>query len=239
MQFQGGKSFIGLKIGAVLNSLRKPNQVYFEPCMGGCSILQHITDGPNEASDLCPELVALFQAVQAGWDPPTTITESDYQAIQHGFASDELRAFAGFGCSYGGKWWGGYARGHGDYAKHARNSLLLKFQKIHPKTTFHHRSLYDVNPCGGLMYFDPPYKSTERYRAVEKFDHERFWEHVRELSKTNTVIVSEFEAPEDFETIWSMDHATRIRDGSNKPKRTVEKLFKLQQDFSIGGQKKD
>lgn len=43
MQYLGGKSKIRKQIASFLESLRKPNQVYFEPFVGGGWVLQEMS----------------------------------------------------------------------------------------------------------------------------------------------------------------------------------------------------
>lgn len=71
---------------------------------------------------------------------------------------------------------------------------------------------------------DPPYANTTGY-TLGDFDHEAFWDYMRELSKTHKVFISEQTAPNDFECIWSKEQ-TRTLDYNkeNQPKK-VEKLF--------------
>ena len=49
-----------------------------------------------------------------------------------------------------------------------------------------------------------PYAGTKTYTYanVSKMDYEHFWNWIREISKNNSVFVSEQTAPEDFEVIW-------------------------------------
>ena len=72
-------------------------------------------------------------------------------------------------------------------------------QDIHFET----KDLYDLDCEGYMIYIDPPYKDTKPYDSSEHFDHYKVWEKVRELSKNNLVIVSEQNAPDDFNKIWS------------------------------------
>ena len=56
-------------------------------------------------------------------------------------------------------------------------------QDIHFET----KDLYDLDCEGYMIYIDPPYKDTKPYDSSEHFDHYKFWEKVRELSKNNLV----------------------------------------------------
>ena len=56
-------------------------------------------------------------------------------------------------------------------------------------------------------------------------DYTHFWNWVREISKNNSVFISEQNAPEDFEIIWEQE-ATRTTNKTNDFK-AVERLFKM------------
>ena len=43
MQYLGGKSKIRKQIASFLESVRKPEQIYFEPFCGGCHVTQEVT----------------------------------------------------------------------------------------------------------------------------------------------------------------------------------------------------
>ena len=66
-----------------------------------------------------------------------------------------------------------------------------------------------------LIYCDPPYAGTTKYR-FGSFDSNSFWQWCRDMSKKgNTVIVSEYNAPDDFNCIWSKETKTDIRTKAN------------------------
>lgn len=58
-----------------------------------------------------------------------------------------------------------------------------------------------------LVYCDPPYQGTGRYHGVSEFNHEEFWEQLRNLPPHVKVLVSEESAPEDFVRVWSKQKA--------------------------------
>ena len=66
-----------------------------------------------------------------------------------------------------------------------------------------------------LIYCDPPYKDTEGY-STGGFDHDKFWDTMREWSKDNCVFISEESAPKDFKVVWkrkkrrTLDHTSRF-----------------------------
>ena len=83
-----------------------------------------------------------------------------------------------------------------------------------------------VMPGRALIYADPPYANTTRYRDGQ-FDSDALWDWARRQSASgHTVIVSEYAAPDDFDTLWEKPHTTSIRPRSGNEQR-IERLFKL------------
>ena len=60
-----------------------------------------------------------------------------------------------------------------------------------------------------------------------EFNHDEFWDIMRKWSKDNTVLISEYSAPEDFEIVWEKQVKLDIRDKNNKKQKRTEKLFKI------------
>ena len=179
-----------------------------EPFCGSCSVVGAMT-GPRIAHDINPHLIALWQAVQAGlFNYPEAVSEKIYRECRSRKAQaepDPLLAFIGFGCSFGGKWFGGFARGKDDgrikdYCRIAADSLCRKAVNLRGVEFFckDYRSLI---PRGCLIYCDPPYRGTTKYQFSGSFNSDEFWETMRRWSADNTVVVSEFAAPADFQQI--------------------------------------
>lgn len=230
MHYFGGKQRIAKHIIPVLESLRKPDQTFLEPFVGGANIITKMT-GPRIASDIHEDLILLWKALQDdNFDLPTNVTLEEYQAIRKEPPS-ALRAFIGFGLSYAGKYFGGYARGGTDskgnprnYAANARNSLMKKRLGL-KDVEFHCKSYDEWNPVDWLIYVDPPYMGTTKIHG-KSFDTEKFWNVMREWSKTNTVIISEYNAPPDFNCILEIPTKTDIRTKANGKELRIEKLFR-------------
>lgn len=75
-----------------------------------------------------------------------------------------------------------------------------------------------------LVYCDPPYQGTTQYGAFAGFDHELFWDTMREWSKHNTVVVSEYKAPNDFKCVAEFSSRMGLTTENERPIR-CEKLF--------------
>ncbi len=226
MQYFGGKQRIAKYIVPILQNCMNGRKCFFEPFVGGANIVSKIT-GNRVASDANKYLIALYQALQQGWVPPDTVTEEDYHRAKNGDYSDYLRAFIGFGCSFAGKWFGGYARGNEsrNYALNAKNSLLQKLKGLHG-VVFLHRGFSTFKPEDCLIYCDPPYIGSTKYGGIDDFDHQLFWQTVQQWSVNNTVFVSEYESPLDCEIVWQKDGVTDIR-GKQGRLPVTEKLFQV------------
>lgn len=228
MQYLGGKSKIRKQVAAFLESVRKPEQVYFEPFVGGGWVLQEMS-GKRVASDGNKALIALYKAMQQGWQPPDFVSEDEYKAYQKSqVQNDPMTAFCGFGVSFAGKWFGGYARSEGKtcYAATSKRSLLKQLPLI-KDVKFESRLFSEWSPKDALVYCDPPYAGTTQYGAFDGFDHNLFWATMREwVDKGNTVVVSEYAAPEDFVCVkeFVSQMGLSVGDKLTRPKR-VERLF--------------
>ena len=75
-----------------------------------------------------------------------------------------------------------------------------------------------------LVYCGPPYQGTTEYGAFDGFDHDLFWDTMREWSKNNTVVVSEYSAPEDFKCVAEFSSQMGMTTSGKRPKRS-EKIF--------------
>lgn len=226
MRYFGGKSRIANDIVKILKQYRKDGQTFVEPFVGGANIVTKM-DGKCLAFDKHKALIEMYKAIQNGWIPPDNISEDEYKLAKNLPDTDPLKAFIGFGCSFAGKYFGGYARcaNGNNYAKTAKNSILNKFKNLNKDLIFQCQNYGDLILNNCLVYCDPPYHNTTKY-TVGDFNSNEFWNIMREWSKNNTVIISEYVAPDDFEVIWSKSVTTDIRGNSGRLDR-VEKLFKM------------
>ena len=227
MQYFGGKAKIAKYIVPYLESVRKENQIYLEPFVGGANICSQMS-GRRFASDYNEYLIEMYKGVQNGYELPSEITENQYKHIKENKNEDKvLTGFVGFGCSFAGKWFGGYARNKQkrNYCLASKNSLVRKMSKMND-VKFAYKNYTDIKPNNCLIYCDPPYKDTTKYTGVPDFDTELFWNTMREWSKNNDVYISEYSAPNDFECVLEIKTKTNIRDKSGEVCSRVEKLFK-------------
>ena len=85
---------------------------------------------------------------------------------------------------------------------------------------FTHGNYKTLEPKNCCIYCDPPYAGTTGYWP--EWEAKQFWETMREWNQNNTVIISEYKAPEDFKIIWECEHFSFK---GSKSKATMERLF--------------
>lgn len=236
MRYFGGKTRTCKLIAEIIENKREENQVFISPFTGGGWVESLIKD-PKICSDKHKYLIAMYKEMQNGWEPPEQISEEEYVYIKNN--PDEkpyLTGFVGFGCSFAGKWFGGYAREKSkrNFCLNAKNSIMKKFQGFN-NTKFICKDYRELQPENNTIYCDPPYCGTTPYskNVVGDFNHEEFWDVMRKWSSNNTVIISEYNAPNDFICIWEKPVKLDILDGVKVKKHRVEKLFQFKNGYRI------
>lgn len=230
MQYLGGKTRIAKHIAPFINENRNGRTVW-DPFCGGLSVASELAkEGPVIASDIMLPLISLYRALQCGWKPPEFVSEEDYHKAKSLPDTNPLKAFIGFGCSFGGKYFGGYARsGNCNFAEISGLSLQRKFKNFYD-VSFHCMSFFDQEPFETndlIIYCDPPYAGTTKYKNTGEFDRELFWQLVIEWEKKDVpVFVSEYSCPVDHKALWSKNINIQIAKGI-RPNRNTEHLFRV------------
>lgn len=232
MRYLGGKSKLGKQIASAILAHTDRRGDYYEPFLGGGNTFEHLAPRFARlfASDVHEDLMLMWQAAGDGWKPPVSLSEEEYLRLRKEPPS-ALRGFAGFGSSFGGKWWGGYARFKGpwkidfDYVGATARCIERLAPTMH-RACLRRCSYDEWSPApGSVVYADPPYEGTTEYKNNVPFDHHRFWEIMREWSQRGVdVFVSEYRAPDGWRAIWSKDRPCRLK---NMETRDREQLFVL------------
>ena len=227
MRYFGGKAKISKPLSAFLNSQLKDEMSFYDLFAGSCNVISKIDGNRSRyANDMHKELIALWQYVLDGGELPTEIAAAQYQEIkQSETAPDWLKGFVGFGCSFAGKWWGGYANtGARNYCANARNSTLKKASTM-VGVTFTHGSYKDVVPePSSMLYCDIPYRNTTGY-STGSFNHDEFYSWAVGMSHLgHTVLVSEYlhNLPDGWKVVWQHESKKDIRDRDGVQQPTVE-----------------
>lgn len=227
MRYLGGKSRIKRNIAEYINANSDHNQPLISLFCGSCAVESLLDFDKKILNDLHPHLIAMWRDLQDGRDFPDIITANDYLEIKaHQNDDMGLAGFVGFGCSYGGKWWGGLARERrgDDFCKTPKASLMKDFEGV-KTATFLCGDYREVEiPDNAVVYSDPPYKNATGY-ATGAFNTEEFWEYMRKISKNANVFISEESAPEDFSCVWEKSLRRQLDNQGGNTFMRIEKLF--------------
>lgn len=209
MVFQGSKTKYCKEIIPILQKYYDSGKYkgFIDAMCGGCNVIDKIKSDNKIAYDIDAGLIDLYHRIQQPeYDFPETITRDMWNSCKNTPNDNPpwLVALVAYFTSYSARGFnGGFAmNGKRDFYTERLNNFKKQIpllQDIHFET----KDLYDLDCEGYMIYIDPPYKDTKPYDSSEHFDHYKFWEKVRELSKNNLVIVSEQNAPDDFNKIWS------------------------------------
>ena len=232
MQYFGGKAKIAKELSVFLQSKIQPNQTFVDLFCGSCNVVSKIKADKRIANDLHKELIALHIAVQQGQELPSAISEEEYLQIKRNKSNypDWLLAFVGFGCSFSGRYFEGYARSKNlqDYCGCARNTLTKKHSSL-KDVKFVNLNYCDVQiPDNSFIYCDIPYLSSTKKYSVGSFDHAAFYKYAKQKqSEGHVVYVSEYEhnVPEGWGVVWRHESKKSIRNKNGEQEGTVEVLM--------------
>lgn len=234
----GSKARIAKEVSGIINKIIKENNIetYIEPFVGGSNMIEHIQCKNKYGYDNNEYLIEFWKQIQCGWNPLDSVemTKDFYNDVKDNKENypKHIVALVGFCATYNAKWFGGYAgivhtkidTDRNYYDEAVRN--VLKQSKLLKGITYEHGNYLDINTNGSVIYCDPPYEGTTKYK--DDFDHSLYWDWVRKMSKDNIVLCSEYNAPDDFECIWTKELTTTL--DKNSRSKAVEKLFMYKQD---------
>lgn len=227
MKYMGSKARHAKEILPIILSTRKEDQWYVEPFVGGANVIDKV-DGKRIGADINEYLIGLWQAVSEGWNPPETFEETAYKDVRENKSdySKALVGYVGFALSYSGKWFGGWRRdgaGKRDYVTESYKNACKQFPNLRG-VQFEHKDYFNlVIPRESVVYCDPPYKGTTKYK--DDFDHDKFYTWCREMTAAgHTIFVSEYAMPDDFVCLWQKQVNSSLAKNTGS-KRAVERLF--------------
>lgn len=223
-------------IAPILQQIIDKNHIitYYEPFCGGLNMMDKIICQTRIGNDSHKELIEMWKALQNGWQPPEYISEEDYLQVKNNRENypPHYVGYVGFHATFGAKYFGGYGRNF-----KADGTPRCQSREAHKNTMKQIPKILDVELRSGdyrdyeiqdaLIYCDPPYSGATGY-STAAFDYDEFWDWCRKMSNDNIVIVSEYNAPDDFKCIWSKENLANFdarRGKDNTTKKRIEKLF--------------
>ena len=238
MQYVGGKNKLSKDLAPIIQSyITEGTKGYLEPFVGGANMIDKIKHHNKIGCDIHKELIALLQYAQEN-ELPDTITEDEYTTVKNNRSDYEewYVGLVGFCGSFGAKYFRGFARRYNkdgtlfDVPRQAINSLRRQSRLDNFKNIkFTNNNFLDLPKDkikGYVIYCDIPYKGTTKYKT-EEFPYEEFYEWCKEMSIHNTVLISEYNMPDDFECIWEKELKTSLGSGVNKDsdRNRIERLY--------------
>jgi DNA adenine methylase len=230
MKYMGSKNRYADELLKIILPHRN-GRAWVEPFVGGCNMIDKV-DGERYANDNNEYLINMWRAVQDGWIPPNNISEEEYQKIKNNpDPENPLYAFVAIGCSYSGKWWGGYARGKDkdgkerNYCRESRDNILKQAPKLKGVefSAKNYTGFDNDFPDNSLIYCDPPYADTTKYKSG--FNHTEFWDWCEEMEgKGHYMFVSEYSAPKNWYSIWEKEVNNSLTKETGA-KKGIEKLW--------------
>lgn len=211
---------------------------WVEPFVGGANMIDKVPKSFKRiGNDINVHLIEMFRSLQKGWTPPDNVSEQEYKQLmsksdfQIGCLESALIGFVGVGCSYSGKWFGGYARGNDNkgnprnYCLESKKNVLQQIENLQGVIFMSgdYKDLFRNIIRKSIIYCDPPYKGTTGYKNY--FDHQEFWKWCNDMvNRGHKVFVSEYNAPEDWRCIWKKQVNSSLTKNTGSKKAT-EKLF--------------
>lgn len=213
-------------------------KTYIEPFCGGCNVIDKVICENKIASDNHKYLIEMFKNLDKLNTLPKFVTKEHYSDVRDCFNKgltdypDWYIGAIGFLASYNGRFFdGGYAGLINtkagkirNYYDEAKRNLLEQVPRLHDIEFQNVDYTHYTNFENCLFYLDPPYKGAKQYGSSKNFNYEYFWDWCRKLSEKNIVLISENNAPFDFECIWQQEVKRTI--DNNKRIKAVERLFR-------------
>lgn len=145
-------------------------------------MIEHIRCKNKLGYDNNDYLISFWKAIQKGWNPLKDVNMSKdlYDNVRNNKLAypKHIVALCGFCATYNAKWFGGYAGivhtkadTYRDYYDEAVRNVLKQRRQI-ADVAFDYKSYENIDVNGALIYCDPPYEGTTKYK--DDFNHQRY-----------------------------------------------------------------
>ena len=238
MWYVGSKNKLSKELAPIIQSyITKDTKGYLEPFVGGANMIDKIQCKKRIGCDIHEELIELLQYTRDYYNLlPNVIMEDTYKEVKDNKDKYEkwYVGFVGFCATFGAKYFGGYARAKSDkYNGEKSEKAINNLKKQAPDlegidfkcTSFLELPKDKIKDY--VIYCDIPYRDTTKYKT-ETFPYEEFYQWVKDMSVHNTVLISEYNMPDEFECIWSKETKVNFdskRTAGAKDNIRIEKLF--------------
>lgn len=237
MRYVGSKNKLSKDLAPIIQSYITDETVgYLEPFVGGANMIDKIKCKKKIGCDIHKQLIALLNFAKDNPDQlPDRILEDEYKQVQQNKEKfpDWYQGLVGFCASFGAKYFGGYARdsrddNSGKWSAGAINNLKKQVPLLQD-TEFWNTKFQDLpldKIRGYVIYCDIPYRGTTKYKTNE-FPYDEFYSWVKVASTYNTVLISEYDMPEDFTCIYSKEVKTLLDSNKSSGDDTSTRIERL------------
>lgn len=241
MKYIGSKAKLAKQIVPILQKLIEKNniKVYYEPFVGGFNVIDKIVCKYKLANDIDKLVIDLVTFAR---EKPNMIEmlelpskEQYYDVRDNGYKyQDWYRAAILLFASYNARVYGGCYGAIAttkqgttrNYFLESKNNFIKQLPNLNNirVSCASYEKIDLTNKQHFLIYCDPPYAEGVGYS--NKFDSNAFWQWCRDqVKKGHIVVVSEINAPDDFNCIWEQKITTHLNNRNKIEK--IEKLFML------------
>ena len=228
MKYMWSKNRIAKYLLPIILKDRKPWQWYVEPFVWGANMIDKV-DGNRIGADYNPYLIEALKFIRDNSEkiPKNNkeYTEEMFNKAKESNLENWLDCLAMFQYSFWAifKWSWSKNKRWTDYVKECVSNNIKQSKNIQ-WVKFIHSSYWDLEiPKESIIYCDIPYKWTAKYKWVDEFNYENFYEWCREKKKQwHTIFISEYNMPDDFKCVWQQDIVNNLNN-----KKATEKLFTL------------
>jgi len=240
----GSKSRFTKEILPIILKDRKPEQYFVDVFAGGMNVVCEVS-GNRIANDINKYLISMWKCLTNGFTYPTVLNKDFYDSVRreynrgtNDYYDNCLIGWVGYMASANGRFFEGGYSGTSitkdgktrDYIKESISNIEKQIPKM-IGVGFDNKNFIELDiPKKSIIYCDIPYKGTKQYSFSKDFNHDEFWMWCREMkNKGHQVFVSEYNAPDDIECVWSKEVKSSLSangvSGGNK--NSIEKLFKI------------
>ena len=229
MKYLGSKNRISKELAPIIQGYITEDTVgYLEPFVGGANMIDKIKHHNRIGCDIHKQLIALLNKAKDDIDGiPNEITEEEYYRVKNNKEAyeDWYVGLVGFCATFSARYFEGYARAKGrNMPKEAIKNLKKQAPNL-KGIEFRCFNFLDLPKVEGyVIYCDIPYKDTKKYSTI-KFPYEDFYEWAKKMSERNTVLISEYNMPDEFECIWQKESNVNIDSNRKNSSERIEKLF--------------
>jgi DNA adenine methylase len=215
MKYMGSKNRIANEILPIILKDRKENQWYIEPFCGGLGTFDKV-NGNRIGADKNKYLIEMWKGLQENRDKPMEISKELYSRARTEYNNgtniefdDFLIGWIGWMGSFNGRFFdGGYSgkTATRDYIDEQIRNTLKQIELLNG-AVFLNDDYFELEiPDNSIIYCDIPYKDTKQYSTSKNFNHDKFWQWCRNMTKQgHKVFISEYQAPDDFICVWSKE----------------------------------